>query len=387
MTSLEVTSLHKAFGSHDVLAGLSLSAAPGSFTAILGPSGSGKTTLLRVIAGFERADQGTIALGGKTVDGAADFVAPERRRIGYVPQEGSLFPHLNVERNIAFGLPRADRRHGGRVGELMEMVSLSGLGRRYPHQLSGGQQQRVALARALAINPEIVLLDEPFSSLDASLRASLRADVRRVLCDGGTTTLLVTHDQDEALSLADRVAVIHDGHIGQYDTPERLYRQPGDPSLARSLGEANLIPGMLMSGTRTVATALGELPLEPGMDAGLTARSRLVVLVRPEQVELSPEPRPGELAGRIVDYEYYGHDAVIRVLTEWPRHATSGEADDLTHIVARTAGSNALLPQGTRVGIRAHGAVVAWPADRAEENPMSVGSKAVRAGESPGARL
>jgi hypothetical protein len=123
------------------------------------------------------------------------------------------------------------------------------------------------------------------------------------------------------------------------------------------------------------------------MDAGLTARSRLVVLVRPEQVELSPEPRPGELAGRIVDYEYYGHDAVIRVLTEWPRDATSGEADDLTHIVARTAGSNALLPQGTRVGIRAHGAVVAWPADRAEEHPMSVGSNAVRAGESPAARL
>jgi iron(III) transport system ATP-binding protein len=320
-----------------------------------------------VIAGFERADQGTVAIGGKTVDGAGGFVAPEYRRIGYVPQEGSLFPHLTVERNIAFGLARRDRRHSRRVAELMEMVSLAGLGRRYPHQLSGGQQQRVALARALAIGPDIVLLDEPFSSLDASLRASVRADVRRVLGDSGTTTLLVTHDQDEALSLADRVAVIHGGLIGQYDTPERLYRRPSDPSLARSLGEANLIPGSLMVGARTVATALGELPLEEGLGTSLDATAPLVVLVRPEQVELSPDPGPGELAGRVVDCEYYGHDTVIRVLADSQpaQEGAAGDVDDITHIVARTAGSSAVLPQGTRVGIRAHGAVVAWPADRA----------------------
>jgi iron(III) transport system ATP-binding protein len=366
MTSLEITLLDKAFGSQSVLTGLSLSTAPGSLTAILGPSGSGKTTLLRVIAGFERADQGTVALGGKTVDGDGCFVPPERRRIGYVPQEGSLFPHLTVERNIAFGLARADRRNSRRVGELIEMVSLTGLARRYPHQLSGGQQQRVALARALAISPEIVLLDEPFSSLDASLRASVRSDVRRVLSDGGMTTLLVTHDQDEALSLADRVAVIRAGSIGQYDTPERLYRRPGDPSLARSLGDANLIPGLLMPGTRTVATALGELTLDPSVDSSLAAQAPLVVLVRPEQVELSPEPRLGQLAGRIVDHEYYGHDAVIRVLTDWPsaKDTAAGDGDGLTHIIARTSGSGTVLPPGTRVGIRAHGAVVAWPADR-----------------------
>ncbi|HEY1467301.1 MAG TPA: ATP-binding cassette domain-containing protein, partial [Acidimicrobiales bacterium] len=176
MTSLYVTDVHKAFGSHAVLSGIDLNVPEGSLAAILGPSGSGKTTLLRVLAGFERADQGTIVLGDHVVDDGHRFVPPERRGIGYVPQEGALFPHLSVLKNVAFGVPRRERA-ARKLDELLEMVGLSGLGGRYPHQLSGGQQQRVALARALAIRPGIVLLDEPFSSLDAGLRSSVRADV------------------------------------------------------------------------------------------------------------------------------------------------------------------------------------------------------------------
>src|SRR5450755_4938467 len=179
VTELTVTGLTKAFGSHPVLTGLDLTIPPGSLTAILGPSGSGKTTLLRILAGFDQADAGSVTIGGTTVDGPGVHVPPERRRIGYVPQEGSLFPHLTVAANVGFGLPRPQRR-GPLIAELLEAVGLSGLGPRYPHQLSGGQQQRVALARALAIRPKIVLLDEPFASLDAHLRASIRADVQRI---------------------------------------------------------------------------------------------------------------------------------------------------------------------------------------------------------------
>ena len=213
--------LHKSFGTHPVLTGLDLNVPAGSFTAILGSSGSGKTTLLRLLAGFDRPDRGVLKIGERVVDGAGVHVQPELRRIGYVPQEGGLFPHLTVAANVGFGLSRTARR--GRVRELLELVGLTDLGRRYPHQLSGGQQQRVALARALAIEPEVVLLDEPFASLDAHLRASVREEVQRILRASATTTLLVTHDQDEALSLSDRVAVLRDGKIAQHATPQELY--------------------------------------------------------------------------------------------------------------------------------------------------------------------
>ena len=264
MTSLEVTDLHKGFGDRSVLVGLSLSVPEGSFTAILGPSGSGKTTLLRVLAGFERADRGTVRLGGIVVDdGAGRSLAPDRRKIGYVPQEGALFPHLTVEKNVGFGLRARDG--AGTVGELLEMVGLGGTGRRYPHELSGGQQQRVALARALAIRPAVVLLDEPFSSLDAGLRASVRSDVQDVLRRGGTTAVLVTHDQDEALSLADQVAVIRDGCISQAGAPQDVYSHPADPELARFVGEANLVGGVVDGSS--VATVFGVLPMHRGIGA------------------------------------------------------------------------------------------------------------------------
>ena len=183
MTELTVQGLHKAFGAHAVLAGLDLTVPAGSLTAILGPSGSGKTTLLRVLAGFEQADAGTVQIGPWIVDGPGKHVPPEKRRIGYVPQEGSLFPHLTVAANVGFGLLPKTRR-GPRIGELLEAVGLAGLGQRYPHQLSGGQQQRVALARALAIEPELILLDEPFAALDAHLRASIRSDVQEIFRTG-----------------------------------------------------------------------------------------------------------------------------------------------------------------------------------------------------------
>src|ERR1700720_3306672 len=258
MRQVAVTGLHKAFGTHPVLTGVDLEVPAGSLTAILGPSGSGKTTLLRLLAGFERADAGPISIGDSPVDGPGVYVAPERSRIGYVPQEGSLFPHLTVEANVGFGLAARDRR-AGRAASMLEMVGLSGLGRRYPHQLSGGQQQRVALARALAIKPEVVLLDEPFSSLDAALRASVRADVLQVLRDAGSTSILVTHDQDEALSMADQVAVLRHGSIAQLDTPAQLYGHPRDAELAMFLGESNVLEGEVRDGV--VTTGLGRLTL------------------------------------------------------------------------------------------------------------------------------
>ena len=269
MTQLAVAGLDKRFGAHQVLAGLDLDVPAGSLTAILGPSGSGKTTLLRILAGFEHADAGMVRIGSAVADGPGVFLPPERRRIGYVPQEGSLFPHLTVAANVAFGLSRRKlgrARRGQRSAELLEAVGLAGLDRRYPHQLSGGQQQRVALARALAIAPEVVLLDEPFASLDAHLRASVRADVQQLLKESGTTTVLVTHDQDEALSTADRVAVLRDGTIAQCAAPQELYCRPVDADMARFVGEANLIPGVLHGSS--VQTLLGLLAVTGADPAG-----------------------------------------------------------------------------------------------------------------------
>jgi iron(III) transport system ATP-binding protein len=355
MRELAVAGLYKAFGTHPVLTDLNLDVPAGSFTAILGPSGSGKTTLLRLLAGFEQADAGTITIGDRVVDQpGASFVPPERRKIGYVPQEGALFPHLTIAANVGFGLPARERR-GPRTGDLLESVGLAGLGDRYPHQLSGGQQQRVALARALAIRPEVVLLDEPFASLDAHLRASVRTDVHRICREAGTTAILVTHDQDEALSMADRVAVLRDGRIVQYAAPEDLYTRPADPALARFIGDANLLEGQLVGAGRPsfVDTLLGRLPIEPSSPAAASAHGPVTVLIRPEQLEIT-EDQPlsnGCLAGHVVACEYYGHDAVVRVQ---PDDAVGGQA-----VIVRTTGGPQ-LPAGAAVFVRAHGPVVAW---------------------------
>ena len=360
MKGLSISGVAKAFGGQSVLSGVDLEVPEGSFTAILGPSGSGKTTLLRIIAGFERPDAGEVRLGHDVVDDSAQrFVPCEKRRIGYVPQEGALFPHLSVGRNVAFALSRPER-HSGRVDELLELVGLAGLGRRYPHQLSGGQQQRVALARALASQPEIVLLDEPFSALDASLRASVRADVHEVLRLSGATSILVTHDQDEALSMADQVAILRSGVIAQINTPSTLYRSPRDADLAQFLGEANLVEGTRQGDV--VLTGLGELEVASGPATteagGGNGSGRVRVMVRPEQLLMGDTDAAG-VPGVVHSYEYFGHDAVVRV-----------QPDDggLPELVVRITGGIPLAT-GTRVGVRVHGAVVVWP-ESAEVGPL-----------------
>jgi iron(III) transport system ATP-binding protein len=350
VSELQITGLEKSYATQSVLRDLDLSVEQGSFVAVLGPSGSGKTTLLRVIAGFERADGGCVRLRGDVVDDDSHFVSSEHRRIGYVPQEGNLFPHLSVERNVGFGLKREDRR-GKRVAELLEMVGLAGLAQRYPHQLSGGQQQRVALARGLAINPALVLLDEPFSSLDATLRASVRHDVLRILRDAGTTAILVTHDQDEALSLADRVAIIRDGHISQFDTPSRLYARPATPELAHEIGEVNFLRGTAKSGR--VATPLGLLDIDDpsSVDGGVADGTELLVLVRPEQLVISDDVSSEGATARVLHTEFYGHDAVIKLGVDF---------DDVTSLVARTAQASDLPARDAQVKLDVRGAVVAW---------------------------
>jgi iron(III) transport system ATP-binding protein len=348
MRDVAVSGLGKSFGAQVVLAGLDLEVPAGSLTAILGPSGSGKTTLLRLLAGFERADTGTIAVGGVLVDGPGAYLPPERRRIGYVPQEGSLFPHLTVARNVGFGLPAGQRR-GGKVDGLLETVGLGGFGRRYPHQLSGGQQQRVALARALAIEPAVVLLDEPFASLDAHLRASVRDDVQEIFRRAGTTAVLVTHDQDEALSVADRVAALRDGGIAQCAPPEDLYCRPADPRLASFIGEANLLEGVVSGAT--VKTLLGALPLDPAA-AIPGAAGQVTVLIRPEQIDIVPNE--DGLTAQVTSYRYHGHDAVL--------YAQPEDDAAVSPVVVRIAGGPH-RPVGSGVTLRARGPVFAWPAD------------------------
>jgi iron(III) transport system ATP-binding protein len=256
-----------------------------------------------------------------------------------------------VGRNVAFGLAREDRR-GKRVDELLELVGLAGMARRYPHELSGGQQQRVALARALAPDPEIVLLDEPFSSLDASLRASVRGDVHDVLRLAGTTSILVTHDQDEALSMADQVAILRGGVIAQVNTPSSLYRRPRDAELAQFLGEANLVEGM-SHGAR-VRTALGELEVSPPPETGV-GDVPVRVMVRPEQLLLG-DVASSAITSVVRSYEYFGHDAVVRV---------QPDNGGLPELVVRITGGAPLAP-GTRVGLTVHGAVTVWPVEPGE---------------------
>jgi iron(III) transport system ATP-binding protein len=350
VSGLRIHDLHKSFGSQPVLTGIGLDVPVGSLTAILGPSGSGKTTLLRVVAGFERADRGTIELGGRVVEDDHHVLPPEQRGIGYVPQEGSLFPHLTVAANVAFGVRRVRRRtFDADVAELLEMVGLTGLGARYPHQLSGGQQQRVALARALAVRPALVLLDEPFSSLDAGLRASVRSDVQDVLRKGGITAVLVTHDQDEALSVADQVAVIRDGVIGQIGAPQALYDHPVDPSMARFLGDANLVTATV-SGDR-VTTPFGPLALRTG-PRERTPSGPAIALVRPEQLVLSTAVTGQGLRAVVSRTEFHGHDTVITVD---PR-----SGGDTSPITVRAEG-DLVVADGVEVEITATGSALAWP--------------------------
>lgn len=346
MHALRVSGVHKSFGTQPVLKGVDLYVPGGCFAAVLGPSGCGKTTLLRAIAGFEHTDRGTIEIGGQRVSDERTNLPPERRKVGFVPQEGALFPHLSVAENVAFGLPKSQRRTG-RVEEMLELTGLAGLGNRMPHELSGGQQQRVALARALAPAPALVLLDEPFSALDAGLRAAMRVEVREALARSGATALLVTHDQEEALSLADLVAVMQDGRLVQTADPATIYRCPVDEQVATFLGDAVLLPGYISSGA--VECVFGRLPVHRDH---CKVNGQGVVMLRPEQVALDPESR---IRARVLSVTYYGHDAMVKL-----RLSTPGAP---IHIPVRMVGTT--IPSvGEEVGLRVDGPVMAYPVRR-----------------------
>jgi len=310
--------VRKSFGDVAAVAGVDLTVPAGSLTAVLGPSGCGKTTLLRLVAGFERPEAGSIGIGGQTVadaDGGrgGTFVSPERRRVGMVFQDYALFPHLDVAGNIGYALGRRPDR--ARIDELLELVGLEGLGARRPHELSGGQQQRVALARALAPRPEVVLLDEPFSNLDAVLRAQVRMELRRILRESGVSGLLVTHDQEEALSLADYVAIMQSGVVEQIGSPEEVYMSPVSRWVASFLGAVDVLPGTA-NGEGRVETELGVVP------DGAHLRGDVDVLIRPEALGLGSRAEAGTdaLPVRVVEREYYGHDQVLVVELEGSGH-------------------------------------------------------------------
>ena len=370
--ALDCTALRKSFGDVVALDDVSLRVETGELLALLGPSGCGKTTTLRVIAGFEPADGGSVRVGGRLVLDDRTSLPPETRRVGMVFQDYALFPHLTVAANVQYGLesggvagsglgsrvarwvrqhlPLAPRVRDARVQEALTLVSLETMGDRYPHELSGGEAQRVALARALAPRPALVLLDEPFSNLDTRLRASVRADVRAILKRAGAAAVFVTHDQEEAFSLADRVAVMWAGRIAQVGAPSQIYQRPTSREVAAFVGDADFLPGEALAGR--VRTEVGVI--ETGGPPEL--RGPVDVMLRPETLQVragtgNDPPSDEEWAGgEVVDREYYGHDQMIAVRLETGRrvHARLGpwERYDV----------------GDAVRVRAEGPVITFPA-------------------------
>jgi iron(III) transport system ATP-binding protein len=307
--AIRLDGITKSFGATRAVAGVTLDVERGELMAVLGPSGCGKTTLLRLIAGFEAPDGGSVEVGDETVAGPGRLTPPERRRVGMVFQDYALFPHLTVEANVAFGLSRRAREERDSLTRrTLELVGLQHKARRYPHELSGGERQRVALARALAPEPEVVLLDEPFSNLDATLRADLRREVELILRDAEATALLVTHDQEEALSLADRLAVMREGRIVQVGAPEEVYGRPASRWAAQFVGEVNVLAGVARDGG--VDTELGRFDLRA------PANGTVHVAVRPEQLELSAR-HDGN--AEVVAREFRGHDVLYRLRHEGGR--------------------------------------------------------------------
>ncbi len=309
--AVRVAGLRRRYGPVVAVDGVDLELLPGEMLTVLGPSGCGKTTVLRLIAGLETPDEGTVEIGGRRVAGPGASVPPERRRVGMVFQDFALFPHLSVRDNIGYGL-RRDPDRGVRVRELLDLVDLADAAERMPHELSGGMQQRVALARALAPRPEVVLLDEPFSNLDAALRTQLRGEVREILRAAGTAALFVTHDQDEALTLGDRMAVMVRGRVEQLAPPEVVYGEPATPFVATFVGIANLVPGECR--VSTAHTRFGQVRLVGPRAA--RAEGRGLVVLRPEHLDVVEAPDGGAdpAAWHVVRRRFAGTEILYEVV-------------------------------------------------------------------------
>ncbi|MGH7209430.1 MAG: ABC transporter ATP-binding protein [Nitrospiraceae bacterium] len=311
---------------------VSFSVREGEILCLLGPSGCGKTTTLRVIAGFEPVVEGEVYLEGHLASAPGLLLPTERRRVGMVFQEYALFPHLRVVENIAFGLrdlPSVQRET--QVHAMLAMTGLTGLERRYPHELSGGQQQRVALARALVQKPVVLLLDEPFSNLDPDMTRKMREDVHDLLRRTKTTAILVTHDHEEAFAMADRVAVLNNGRLEQFDTPETIYHTPSTPFVADFVGQADFIPGTLENGK--VLTEIGEFPNQGGYHGGAS----VVVMVRPDDIHILPVERSG---ARILSRQFRGSENLYTISLPSGRVVHSSET------------STSVYPVGTPVELR-----------------------------------
>ncbi len=366
MSFLELDGVSVAFGGHTVVADLTLSLPQGAVGCLLGPSGCGKTTVLRAIAGFERLSTGEIRLDGERLGGGSVHLAPERRRVGMVFQEHALFPHLTVAVNVGFALRGQDTAaRARRVGDLLATIGLAQQGARFPHELSGGQQQRVALARALAPGPRLILLDEPFASLDADLRERLSLEVRELLAAAGTTAILVTHDQHEAFAMADLVGVMHEGRIAQWGRPYDLYHRPASPFVADFVGQGVFVPGRIVAGDR-VEIELGRLRAQvsaPCRRPECSSGCEVMVLLRPDDVvhdEAAPQrARVVAKAFRGAEFLYTLQTAAgTRLLSLVPSHhdhavgESIGVRLDVDHVVAFHRPPEATGPEPARAPLR-----------------------------------
>ena len=338
MAFVEIETLHRSFGDVVALDGISISLEEGEFVSLLGPSGCGKTTALRIVAGFDRPTSGRILVAGKDMT----RVPPSKRDMGMVFQAYSLFPNMSASRNVEYGLKirgTAKEERTTKVAELLELVGLGHAGDRYPHQLSGGMQQRVALARALAIEPRVLLLDEPLSALDAKVRVQLREEIRRIQSRLGITTIYVTHDQEEALSISDRVAVLSQGRIEQIGAPAEIYGSPSTPFVAEFVGTMNRLEATVAD-SQSGEVDYGGVRLAVDAVRGHSAGERVLVLVRPETVELGPASNGSPLTGEVISHTFLGPVTRLKV---------SFDEGEMTADVSATRADS--YPVGMRVGV------------------------------------